>query len=56
LSKLPQDPADKGTVEALREEEARIEKAIDTREQIRAARLADGDEAFLDSIGEYGDY
>jgi len=56
LSKLPQDPADKGTIEALREEEARIEKGIDTREQIRAARLADGDEAFLDSIGEYGDY
>jgi hypothetical protein len=56
LSKLPKDPADKGTVEALREEEARLEKDIDTREQIRAARLADGDEAFLDSIGEYGDY
>ncbi len=53
LSKLPKDPADKGTPEALREEAAKHEKQIDDREAVRAARMADGDEAYLDSVGEY---
>lgn len=53
LSSLPKDPADKGTPEALREEAEKIEQQLDKREEKRAAALADGDEAYLDSIGEY---
>jgi hypothetical protein len=53
LSKLPQDSADKGTPEAVREEGERIEKRLDEREKLMAARMADGDEAYLDSIGDY---
>ncbi len=52
-SKLPKDQADKGTPQAFAEEEARIENRLDEREKKRAARLADGDEAYIDSIGEY---
>lgn len=52
MSKLPQDPADKKTSAAYAEEAERIEKQFDDREAIRAQRMADGDEAFLDSIGE----
>ena len=52
MSKLPKDTADKGTLEALREEEEKIEQGIDNREAKRAERLAQGDEAFFDSIGE----
>lgn len=52
LSKVPQDPADKGTHEAFAQEAEKIEKRLDDREAIRAARLADGDEAYFDSIGE----
>ncbi len=55
LSKAPQDAADKGTREALIEEEARIEKRLDAKEAQRAARLADGDEDYLDSIGGFED-
>lgn len=53
LSKLPKEAADKGTPEAYAEEAERIEKRLDDREAVRAARLADGDEDYLDSIGEY---
>jgi hypothetical protein len=52
LSKAPQEAADKGTRAALIEEEARIEKRLDERETRRAARLADGDEDYLESLGE----
>jgi hypothetical protein len=52
LSKVPTDPADKGTSAAFAEEAEKIEKRIDDREAIRAARLMDGDEAYFDSIGE----
>lgn len=52
MSKLPQDTADKGTTKALYEEEARIENQLDEREARRAQRLADGDEQYLESIGE----
>ena len=52
LSKLPQDSADKGTSQAYAEEAEKIEQRLDEREKLRAAKLADGDEAFLDSIGE----
>jgi hypothetical protein len=52
LSKLPSDPADKGTPAAYAAEEARIEMRLDEREKRRAQKLADGDEAFMDSIGE----
>lgn len=52
LSKLPKDPADKGTVAALEEEAEKIEKQLDDREARRAQRLADGDESYLESIGE----
>lgn len=52
LSKLQPDPADAKTSAAYAEEAERIEKRMDTREQVRAARLADGDEAFMDSIAE----
>ena len=51
LSKLPPDTADKGTPGALAEEAERLEQRMDEREKKRAARLADGDEDFLDSIG-----
>lgn len=54
LSTLPKEEADKGTPEALAEEAETIERNMDLREQRRAAALADGDEAYLDSIGEYG--
>lgn len=55
LSKLPQDKPDKGTPEATRAEGERLERRMDEREKAIADRLAEGDEAFLDSIGEYGD-
>jgi hypothetical protein len=55
MSKLPKDPADKGTPEAFAEEAEKIEKRLDAREERVAQRLADGDEAYLDSIGDYGD-
>ncbi len=51
LSKLPQDSADRGTTAALHEEAERIEKKLDDREAVRAAQMADGDEAYLDSLG-----
>lgn len=53
MSTLPKDTADKGTPEALAEEAENIEKQMDDREAQRAAALADGDEAYMDSIGEY---
>jgi hypothetical protein len=53
MSKLPVDPADKGTSAAYAEEAARIEKKMDDREERRAAQMADGDEDFLASRGEY---
>lgn len=52
LSKVPQEPADKGTKEALQAEEARIEMRLDQKEARRAQRLADGDEDYLESLGE----
>jgi hypothetical protein len=51
LSKIPGAPADKGTPEAMRELEALIEKKLDQHEDIRAERLAQGDEDFIDSLG-----
>lgn len=56
MSTVPKDPADKGTPEALHEEAERYEQGLDDREAKRAAALADGDEAYLDSTGEYGDF
>lgn len=53
LSTIPKESADKGTPEAFAEEAEKIETQIDRREEKRAAALADGDEAYLDSIGEY---
>ncbi len=50
LSKLPTEAADKGTPAALREEEAKLEKQLDDRESAKAAQMADGDEAYFDSI------
>lgn len=52
LSTLPKDVADKGTVAALAEEAETHEQMMDKREEVRAASLADGDEAYLDSLGE----
>lgn len=52
MSKLPREEADKGTAAALAEEAEKIEQSIDAREQRRAAAAADGDEAYMDSIGE----
>ncbi len=51
LSKLPPDPAEDRKAE-LAEEAERYETKMDVREAKRAERLADGDEAYLDSIGE----
>lgn len=51
LSKLPKDMADKGTPGELHEEAERLEKQLDDREKRRAEELADGDEAYLDSLG-----
>lgn len=53
MSTVPKDPADKGTLEALREEAERYEQGLDDKEAKRAAALADGDEAYLDSVGEF---
>ncbi len=53
MSKIPKDPADKKTPAAFAEEAERLEKQIENREEKRAARMADGDEEYLDSIGEY---
>ena len=53
LSKLPKDSADKGTVAALAEEAENEEQRLDAREAKRAAALADGDEDYLASLGEY---
>ncbi len=51
MSKLPKDPAETRK-DVLNEEAERIEKRLDERETQRAARAADGDEAYMDSIGE----
>ena len=53
MSKTPAAEADKGTAAAMREEEARIENRLDEREKLRAERMAQGDESYLESIGEY---
>ena len=53
MSKLPKDPADKGTPEAYAEEAEKIESRMDKREERRAKRLADGDEDYLDSLGGF---
>lgn len=55
LSKLPQDKPDKGTDAALYAEEAKIEKRLDEREKRIAEKLAEGDELYLESIGDYGE-
>lgn len=52
LSTLPKDSADKGTPAAYAEEAERIEQRLDQKEAKRAAALADGDEAYLESLGE----
>jgi len=43
---------DKGSIEELRAEEERIEKGLDDREKLIAERLAQGDEDYIDSLGE----
>ncbi len=53
LSTLPKESADRGTAAALAEEAESHEKQLDTREERRAAAMSDGDEAYLDSVGEY---
>ena len=53
MSTLPKESADKGTSAALAEEAETHEQRMDKLEEKRAAALADGDEDYLDSIGEY---
>jgi hypothetical protein len=53
LSKNAEEKPDKGTTAALYAEEARIEQKLDAREKARAEKLAEGDELYLESIGEY---
>lgn len=53
LSKVPGEQPDPGTREALEAEAERFEKRIDLQEQRRAEKLADADEAYYESIGEY---
>jgi hypothetical protein len=53
LAKEPNPLPDAGTREASEAEAEKLEKDLERREALRAEKLADGDEAYFDSIGEY---
>lgn len=53
LSKIPESAPDPNTPAALEAEAEAFEQKLDNAEKVRAERLAQGDEDYLDSVAEY---